>query len=130
MLNKIVLNQDSFNESNLIFPVYIDCHTLKCFQKFQFCFKIYEILYYLSSSVRPALINFIVNCWTCPFSLIISAVCGSQFTTGLFLILRALSAYLRVFNVSSMLLSAGLTHAIINVWLFPPNESEDSYINP
>ena len=43
--------------------------------------------------------------------------------TGLFLILRARSAYLSVPSVSSVLLSAGLMHAIIRVWLLPPSES-------
>ena len=37
--------------------------------------------------------------------------------------LRALLAYLRVFKVSSKLISAGDTHAIIEVREFPPKES-------
>lgn len=45
-------------------------------------------------------------------------------TMGLFLILRALSAYRSVLMVSSMFESAGLTHAIISVWLLPPKESD------
>jgi len=39
------------------------------------------------------------------------------------LICLARSAYLRVFKVSSKLLSAGLTQAIIIVLLLPPRES-------
>lgn len=42
---------------------------------------------------------------------------------GLFLILRALSAYLKVFNVSSIFESAEQTQAIIKVCELPPNES-------
>jgi len=42
---------------------------------------------------------------------------------GLFLMFLALLAYLRVFKVSSKLISAGDTHAIIEVLEFPPNES-------
>ena len=53
----------------------------------------------------------------------ISATWGSRFTTGLFFILLARSAYLRVPRVSAMLESAGLMHAIISVWLLPPSES-------
>ena len=44
-------------------------------------------------------------------------------TLGVFLMLRARLAYLRTFNVSAKLTSAGLTHASINVRLFPPSES-------
>jgi hypothetical protein len=48
------------------------------------------------------------------------------------LIFLALSAYLKVLRVSSMLESAGLAHAIINVWLLPPSESKtkSSKTNP
>ena len=42
-------------------------------------------------------------------------------TTGLFLICLAWSVYLKVFSVSSKLLSAGLTHAIMRVLLFQVN---------
>jgi hypothetical protein len=48
---------------------------------------------------------------------------GSLLMTGLFLMRRALSAYLRVLSVSSLLMSAGLTQAIITVRLLPPSES-------
>ena len=61
---------------------------------------------------------------TCCLSLASSADCGSLLTIGLFLICLALSAYLRVFRVSSMLESAGLMHASINVWLLPPRASD------
>lgn len=64
---------------------------------------------------------------TCCFKRFISAALGSMLTTGLFLILRALSAYRSVLMVSSMLESAGLTQAIIKVWLLPPRESEDKH---
>lgn len=53
----------------------------------------------------------------------ISTCSGSRLTIGLFLILRARSAYRRVLRVSSKFESAGLTHATITVWLFPPRES-------
>lgn len=46
-------------------------------------------------------------------------------TMGLFLILRALSAYRSVLMVSSIFESAGLTQAIIKVWLLPPRESDE-----
>lgn len=42
---------------------------------------------------------------------------------GLFLIFLALSAYLNVDKVSSTLVSAGLTQAIIRVYELPPRES-------
>ena len=52
---------------------------------------------------------------TIPLSLRISAAWGSLLTIGLFFIFLALSAYLIVLKVSSMLESAGLTQAIITV---------------
>ena len=57
------------------------------------------------------------------FSSRINTVAGSLLTVGLFLILRALLAYFRVFNVSSNELSAGEQHAIILVLELPPKES-------
>ena len=42
---------------------------------------------------------------------------------GLFLIFLALEAYLRVLRVSSKLISAGETQAIIEVLELPPSES-------
>ena len=42
-------------------------------------------------------------------------------------VLRARSAYRNVSSVSSVLLSAGLMQAIINVWLLPPSESTHRY---
>lgn len=60
---------------------------------------------------------------TCCLSRTSSAAAGSRLTIGLFLICLARSAYRRVFKVSSKLLSAGLTQAIIIVLLFPPRES-------
>ena len=72
--------------------------------------------------------NWICSCWTCCFNLANSAAWGSRFTTGLFLIRLALSAYRSVLRVSSMLESAGLTQAIIRVWLLPPSESDEQNI--
>ena len=60
---------------------------------------------------------------TCCLRLASSAAAGSRFTIGLFLICLARSAYLKVFSVSSKLLSAGLTQAIMRLLLFPPRES-------
>ena len=60
---------------------------------------------------------------TCCRSRASSAAAGSRLTMGLFLICLARSAYLSVFKVSSKLLSAGLTQAIIKVLLLPPRES-------
>lgn len=65
---------------------------------------------------------------TCCFKRFISAALGSRLTIGLFLILRALSAYRSVLMVSSMFESAGLTQAIIKVWLLPPKESDETNI--
>lgn len=54
---------------------------------------------------------------------------GSLLTTGLFLMWRALSAYRSVLSVSSRLMSAGLTHAIMTVRLLPPSESCSSRVS-
>lgn len=70
--------------------------------------------------------GFDVGFCTCCFKRFISAALGSTLTIGLFLILRALSAYRSVLMVSSMFESAGLTHAIIKVWLLPPRESSET----
>lgn len=48
---------------------------------------------------------------------------GSRLTTGLFLIFLALEAYLRLFNVSKKLHSAGEQAAIMTVRELPPSES-------
>lgn len=66
------------------------------------------------------------NLCTCCFKRFISAALGSRLTIGLFLILRALSAYRSVLMVSSMFESAGLMQAIIKVWLLPPKESDET----
>ena len=70
-------------------------------------------------------INFITGPRTCCLRFASSAAAGSIFTIGLFLIWRARSAYRSVFSVSSKLLSAGLTQAIIRVLLLPPRESKE-----
>ena len=61
---------------------------------------------------------------TCSLSIASSSAAGLGLTTtGLFFICLARSAYLKVLSVSAILLSAGLTQAIISVLLFPPRES-------
>ena len=51
------------------------------------------------------------------------ALYGSRLTIGLFYIFLARFAYFNVFKLSSKLLSAGLTHAIIKVLELPPKLS-------
>ena len=67
--------------------------------------------------------NSLDNSYTCYLSYAIYCEFGSLFTTGLFLIFLALLAYFSVFNVSSKLISAGETQAIIEVRELPPKES-------
>mmetsp|Transcript_30934 Transcript_30934/g.87625 ORF Transcript_30934/g.87625 Transcript_30934/m.87625 type:complete len:216 (-) Transcript_30934:673-1320(-) len=52
-----------------------------------------------------------------------AALCSSRLATSLFLMVRALDVYLRVLRVSSMLLSDGLTQAIMTVRELPPRLS-------
>ena len=53
----------------------------------------------------------------------IAAAAGSRFTTGLLRMARALAAYRSVDSVSSRLMSAGDTQAIMTVRELPPSES-------
>ena len=50
------------------------------------------------------------------------ATAGSRFTTGLFLMLRALLAYLRAFSDSDASAGAGDTHVRKSVLELPPRE--------
>ena len=59
----------------------------------------------------------------------INALVGSLFIMGLFFIFLALEAYFIVFNVSSILLSAGEIQAIIYVFELPPKELVKILVN-
>mmetsp|Transcript_30928 Transcript_30928/g.87591 ORF Transcript_30928/g.87591 Transcript_30928/m.87591 type:complete len:204 (+) Transcript_30928:2976-3587(+) len=82
----------------------------------------------LPPSMLPSTLLF--KAVSCSLSMWISSIiasptllCSSRLATTLFLMFRALEVYLRVLRVSSMLESAGLTHAIIMVRAFPPRLS-------
>lgn len=113
------------------YDVYYICPVSSIFDPFPKLESVQTEVSKLKTSNWTGLIHSIItrvdgSLCTCCFKRFISAALGSRLTIGLFLILRALSAYRSVLMVSSMFESAGLTQAIINVWLLPPKESDET----
>ena len=91
---------------------------------------IFRFLNHSKNHLLPPLFNnWIFNSAISLLNLEFSASLPSWLTIGLFLILRARSAYLNVETVSSKFVSAGETQAIIKVCEFPPKESCKSRVN-
>lgn len=80
-----------------------------------------SMLLLMRSFLQP--VSSLCSSYNCYLNYAICALFGSLLTMGLFLIFLALEAYLRVLRVSSKLISAGETQAIIEVLELPPSES-------